>query len=709
MEIDKVLFEQYLPYAKGVIIDRAIPDIDGLKPAQRRILYTMYTMGLINGNKTKSSNIVGQTMKLHPHGDSAIYETMVRMATGNESLNVPYVESKGNFGKVYSRDMAYAAPRYTEAKLAKICSELFDGINENAVDFVDNFDSSTTEPTLLPVKFPSVLVNPSSGLAVGTSSSIPSFDLGSVCRATVKILKGEITSASELMDILGVPEFSTGGNIHILKKDLDNLGKTGSGNVSATGNVEVYGNKIVITEIPYKTYSEDIINKVVEKVKSGELKEVSNIHDETGLAGFKITVDVKRGCNSDLVLRKLLRLTNLHMKISFITRVIINDECKTLGLLELLEKWIEFRISTVRRVYQFRLEKQTKKEHLLSAWEKIQGKLKDVIDIVSKADDEKAIEELSKFGLDKEQVDYFLDMKIRSITKNNQEKKIKELAATREEIEKYQGIISSENEIKKVIVEELEAIEKRFGTKRKTHIAEPLPEEIFKDNLEEEKEPDDTKVRVIMTKKGMLKRFYNGKGQEYCQVDENDKVTRAWDTMNGDKLLVFLRDGTVHKLPVKNIDTSKGALKDSLINILNLNSIGDILFVDMGGDYTDHVNIVYSNGKGYRVPYSRVEGKRAKYINVYDSTEDGRSVIATKEDQFLFLVKTSKGTIKAAYCNLVSLSIRSDRAAFKIANVNKNDDFCGIKVTRNIPNLQNIDLSRYTKGYCVMVGDDKWW
>ncbi|MBO5388369.1 MAG: topoisomerase IV, partial [Lachnospiraceae bacterium] len=383
MEISKLLLSNYLPYAKSTIISRAIPSIDGLKPVQRRLLYTMYKLGLLTGDRSKSQKINGATMSIHPHGDSSIYETMVLMSSGYEGMNVPYVDSKGSFGKVYSRDLKYSAPRYTEAKLAKICNEIFDGIHENAVEFIPNFDDTETEPSLLPVKFPSILVNTSSGVAVGTSSSIPSFSLKNVCLATQGILNDTIKTPGELAKVLGAPEFTTGGFLHADEASLEKLCATGKGSFTISGHVEVYSNQIIIDEIPYTTTAEDVMDAIDEHMKNNELKGVKNVRDEIGLEGLRIVIEIKSGYNSREVLQELCRVTPLRHKISFKTRVIVADRCRDLNLLEVLQTWVEFRQECIKRVYQFRLDKDTVKEHLLATWEKIKHDIPGVVQMIS--------------------------------------------------------------------------------------------------------------------------------------------------------------------------------------------------------------------------------------------------------------------------------------------------------------------------------------
>lgn len=702
MDIKNVLLANYLPYAKGTIIGRAIPSIDGLKPAQRRILYTMYKMGLVNGGKIKSSNIVGQTMKVHPHGDMAIYETMVRMATGNESLNVPYVESKGNFGKVYSDELAFAAPRYTEAKLAPICKEIFDGIDEDAVDLTDNFDSTMLEPTLLPVKFPSILVNPSNGIAVGMSSSIPSFSLNNVCNATIGMLKGTVNNAEELMEILGVPEYTTGGYIHASKADLTKLGETGKGSFVMSGTVTTYPDKIVINEIPYRTTAEAIVSAVEEHVKSGELKEVSDVSDEIDLKGFRLVVMLKNRSNPQVVLKKLCRLTPLRMSINFNTRVIIGDRCEEIGLYTLLTKWIEFRAASISRIYNYRRNNAAKDEHLLCAWEKIKLDIRDVAQLIASKDETNAKKALMEFyKLDEEQAEYILDMKIKMFTQDNLNKKLNELNNKRNLIAECDVILNSDNEKYKIIVNDLTRIIKNYGKDNKTHQAEPIVEV---ETPTEEDKVDDSIVTVILTKSGFLKRLVSLRDITSYVLPDGEEEASRWAVKNSEDILVFTYDGTVHKILVNSIDAGRGPLKDEVYKVIGLTNKNQIMFIDTSGDYTKYFNLVYPNGRGTRVYYNKASGNRKKYKSLYDACEPGK-VWITFADKF-FMITAKK---KAAFCNLELMGLLSNRVAFKVARVNSGDVIWGLQPLDKVPDISTIDIDRYKKDYTVCINDDILW
>ncbi len=702
MDLKKVLLGNYLPYAKGTIVGRAIPAIDGLKPAHRRILYTMYTMHLINGDKIKSSNIVGQTMKLHPHGDAAIYETMVRMATGNESLNVPYVESKGNFGKTYSKTLAFAAPRYTEAKLAPICKEVFDGIDEDGVTMMDNFDATAKEPELLPVKFPSILVNPSNGIAVGMSSSIPSFSLVNTCKATIGMLKGEITDAESLMDVLGVPEFTTGGFIHASKEDLVKLGKTGKASFVYSGTVTTYSNRIEILEIPYNTTAEDIIQAIEEHAKAGDLKEVTKVGDEIDLKGFKIVVHLKNKVNSKQVLQKLCRLTPLRKPISFNTRVIIDNRCEEIGLYDLLLRWIDFRVGVITRIYNFRKNKAENEAHILETWEKINGKAKEVANLITSFPEQEVKKQLiSRYKMDEIQADYLLDVRVRVLTQDNVIKKLNELANKREIIANCNKILGSDNEKYKVIINDLERIIKEYGNKNKTHQADPIVE--VEEPVEEVK-IDDSIVNVIMTKSGYLKRLSSLRDMTSYTLPEGEEEEKRWTCRNNEHILVFTYDGTVHKILVNDIDASRGGLKDEIYKVVGLPNRKAIMLVDASGDYSKYFNMVYPNGRGTRVYYNRAKGNRKKYKGLYDPCEPGKIWITFADKFFMITAKR-----KAAYCSLELMGLLSNRVAFKVARVNHGDYIWGLQPIENVPDISAIDLDKYNKDYTVCINDDILW
>lgn len=703
MELSNVLLTNYLPYAKGVIIGRALPAIDGLKPSQRRVLYTMYKMKLLNGDKTKSTNIVGSTMRLHPHGDATIYDTLVRMSSGYQGLNIPYIESKGNFGKVYSKDLAYAASRYTEAKLAPVCSEIFDGIEENGVELKNNYDDSTVEPELLPVKFPTIIANPSNGIAVGTGSRIPAFGIKNVCKAVIGLCDGTITDIVDLVNTLGIPEFTTGGNVHTTRDDMVKLAKSGRGTLTLTGTAVTYSDCIEITEIPYSTNVEAIIDAVNDGIKSGAIKEFSEVRDDTDLKnGLKLTVHLKRGVNPQTAYKKLVALTPFCSTISFNTRVIINDRCETLGLMELLNYWVKFRMDTLDRIYKFRLEKDSHKAHILETWDKIKDCLDEAIEIIRHEKDETCVATLmSKIGLTQIQAEYLLDIKLRSINATNVAKNLKELAEVLKNVEYDKLVISSDDEKKRIIIADQNRIIDKYGkAENKTHLAKPLTPE---DKEKTTEKIDDEPVQVVITKKFNMKRLVTLRDMSSYEVPDGEEILARISTSNSDHLMVFTYSGEVYKLLVNDIDAGRGKMKDNIAEKIGVNP-KDIMFVDNAGDYSKHFNVVYSNGRGYRVNYSQAQGKRSKYRSLFDGAEPGK-LWWTFEDTFFMITNRRK----AAYCNLTLLGMHSTRAAFKVARVDSGDSIFGLQDAKNVPDISQIDLDKYTKGYAVIIGEDELW
>lgn len=706
MEISKVLLSNYLPYSKYTIILRAIPGIDGLKPVQRRLLYSMFNLGLgkTEAQRIKSVKVVGEVMsKYHPHGDTSIYEALVNMSTGYEGFNIPYVNGKGSFGKVYSRDLKCSAPRYTEAKLTPICAEFFDGIKEDAVDIVDNFDGTEREPVILPVKFPSILVNSSAGIAVGTSSNIPSFSLNNVCKATQGILKGTIKTPAELAEVLGAPEFTTGGFLHADSKSLEKLCATGRGSFVISGRVEVYSNQIVVTEIPYCTTAEDIMDAIDAHIKDDTLKGVKNVRDEIGLEGLRLVIEIKAGYNSRNVLRDLCRLTPLRSKISFRTRVIVGNRCKELSLLELLDEWIGFREQCLERVYKFRVDRDSEKEYLLSTWEHIKDDIAAVVQMISHNTEEVAKANLMQtYGLEEAQAEYLLDMKIRSITKDRANKALNELASIRERIANNKKVIADKNERYKIIYNDLDEMMSKYGSENKTVLAPELTED---DNKPASAKISDELTTVIYTKEGYIRRLVSMKDIMGTYVAPNgDEEVLRWNIRNNEYLLVFDRYGIVHKILVDDIDQGRGKLVDKLYEKAGLEKAEDLIYADACGDYTGYFNLVYPNGRGTRVLYSSASGNRKQYKSLYDEVKPGQYWI-TKENQFFMVTHR----LKASYCDITNLGRLSNRTAFKVARLATGDWFTRLVPYKDVPNKSLVNLDKYNKDYTVLIGDDVLW
>lgn len=701
MDCSDVLSNNYLPYALGTITDRAIPDIDGLKPVHRKILYVMYKMGLLKGSKTKSANIVGQTMQYHPHGDMAIYQTMVRMAQGNGSLLIPYIDSKGNFGKTYSRDMAFAASRYTEAKLAEVAKELFDGIDENAVDFIPNYDGKKKEPVILPAKFPNILVNTAPGIAVGMSSSIPSYNLREVCEATKRVIDG-LDSIEELATILQAPDFPTGGIVHNNGNDFMNVLK-GRGSVQISGTVVITGLRATIKEIPFDTSIEAIIEKV-EELQKNELKEVKDIKNGTDLKGLAIHIDFKQGTDVKESLDKIFRLTPLRSTVSFNNRVLINGTPKELSVLELLQEWVKFRVNTIKRVYSDRLAKANIKEEELAAWEIVHNDLDKLIDLLrkmTKMKEEQAKSLLmAEFGLTERQALVFLDARFRDITTDNAMKNLKKLAEIREEVEYNTMFVNSEDKIKKLIKDELDQISHKYGTDRVSRIGGEVQK------IKKEKPIiDNGPVIVTITERGFIKKFRdtNSEFQYKLGLSSNDSVLLRYECNNLDAILMFTYSGNCYKIPVANLDETKGAAKDIMSRYIPDNE--RILYMRASNGYTGTINFVGADCKGVAVPLDKFK-HRPTYVNIYPAGEEG-TLWATEEKEF-FLITSNR---KAAYCDLRCDEIIGDyRGKFRVASLDPFRDgyIYGLQEVSKVPDMSKVDTSIYSKGYFVNIKHDLW-
>lgn len=700
-QCDHVLKSNYLPYAVGTITTRAIPAIDGLKPVHRKILYVMYTMGLLKSAKTKSANIVGQTMKFHPHGDSSIYEAMVRMTIGNGSLLHPYVESKGNFGKAYSRDMAYAASRYTEAKLADICKELFDGIGEDAVDFVPNYDGKEIEPVLLPVKFPSILVNTAAGIAVGMSSNLPSYNLRDVCIATTKVLDGA-SSNEELLEILRGPDFPTGGRVHNQGIDFLNIIK-GKGSVKVSGSIVIDGLRAKIKEIPFDTTVEAIIEKI-EELQAGELSCIRDVKDGTDIKGLSIDIDFKRGTDVIQAIEKILNYTKLRSTMSFNSRVLINGVPMELSVLELLQEWIKFRLETLRRMYSFRVTKLSKQEHELAGWEIVSDNMDKLVEILRRLvkineSDARAVL-MKEFGLDEIQADIFLDAKIREITADNAKKKLTKLADIREKLNNCVSLLESEELRKQQIKSELVEIANKYGKPRQTAIGGEIQK------IKKEAIPiDNSDVIVAITEKGYIKKFRTSDDEfRYrLSVSNTDSIKHKFECKNLDGILVFTYSGACYKIPVSELDEKSIIAKDALVRYIP--DCEKILFIKAPKEYAGSFYVVGPDGRGVAIPFDRFKHKKF-YRNIYPECEPGK-VWVTEEKQF-FLITAIK---KAAYTSLVcDEELGEYKGKFRVARLDvfKDGTIYGLQPASKVPDFEGIDTSLYEKGYFVNMKHKLW-
>ena len=620
-QILDTLEENYMPYAMSVIISRAIPEIDGLKPSHRKLLYTMYKMGLLNGNLTKSANVVGQTMKLNPHGDSAIYETMVRLTDGNGALLLPLVKSKGNFGRVYSRDMAYAASRYTEVKLNPVCSELFGDLDKNTVDFFDNYDGTMKEPTLLPATFPSILANPNQGIAVGMASNICSFNLRELCEATIMLMHDP---DADILDTLLAPDFPTGGELIYNRSELKEIYRTGRGSfkVRAKYEYDKSQNCIDIKEIPYTTTVEVIIDKIVDLVKSGKVKEISDIRDETDLKGLKITIDLKRGVDPDKLMLKLFKMTPLQDSFGCNFNILVEGSPIVLGVNDMICEWLRFRRSCIKRAIAFDIQKKSEKLHLLEGLSLILLDIDKAIKIVRETeDDSMVIPNLMKgFKITEVQAEYVAEIKLRNLNKDYILKRIAEIETLKKELEELKSTLESKTKINKLIEKQLKQIAKKYGSDRKTEI---ITADEIKDIVEEEI-IDNYSVKLFRTQHGYLKKIslvsLRTSGEQ--RLKDDDTMIQEIEAQNSSEIIFFARSGDVYKIKAYDVPDSKASLLGEFIpNLVGLTEKEEIVGMSATDDFSGDLVFFFENGKAARVPLKSYQTKtnRKKLANGFSS------------------------------------------------------------------------------------------
>lgn len=641
--ITDTLKNNYMPYAMSVILSRALPEIDGFKPSHRKLLYTMYTMGLLQGGTIKSANIVGRTMQLNPHGDAAIYETMVRLSRGNESLLYPYVESKGNFGKAYSKNMMYAASRYTEAKLAPICHELFDDIKSDTVDFVDNYDNTMKEPTLLPVTFPSILCNVTTGIAVSMASSIASFNLKEICDTTVALMKNPDHDVS---DTLVAPDFVGGGFVIYDKEELDKIYNTGRGSVKvrARYTYDKQYNCIDITQIPPTTTSEAVIDKIIELVKTNKIKEISDIRDETDLSGLKITIDLKRGVNPDTFMTKLYKITPLQDTFSCNFNVLIKGRPVVLGVKGILSEWIDFRLECIRRRLNFNLEKKRKQLHLLKGLSKILLDIDKAVKIVreTESEDEVVPNLMIGFGIDEVQAEYVAEIKLRHLNREYILKRIKDIEQLETDISELESTLASKNKMKKIIISELESVAKKYDTGRKSEVIYDIGDE----SVEEVVEIPDYPVTLFLSEQGYLKKIKTANlrlsGEQ--KLKEGDKMLPEIECSNKDELLFFTNNRQVYKTHVDDFaDTKASVLGEYVPGKLEMAEGEQVIYMAVLSEYKGYMIFAYENGKLAKVDISAYATKtnRKKLINAYSGKADLAQAIYIQEDTDIVLCSSS--------------------------------------------------------------------
>ena len=669
--ISETLEINYMPYAMSVIVSRAIPEIDGFKPSHRKLLYTMYKMGLLNGGRQKSANIVGQTMKLNPHGDAAIYETMVRLAKGNETLLHPFVDSKGNFGKVYSRDMAYAASRYTEAKLDSISAELFRDIDSDTVDMVDNYDGTMKEPSLLPTTFPNVLVTANQGIAVGMASNICSFNLKEVCDTAVALINNP---DHDILETLPGPDFSTGAELLFDEAAVREIYATGRGSfkLRAKWRYEKKDNVIEIYEIPYSTTSEAIMDKVAELIKAGKIKEINDMRDETDLNGLKLAIDLKRGVEPEKLMQKLFRLTPLQDSFACNFNILIAGMPRVMGVGEILEEWTAWRMDCVKRRLFFQIQKKEDRLHLLKGLERILLDIDKAIAIIRETELENEVVPnlMIGFGIDEIQANYVAEIKLRNINKEYILKQIKNIADLEKEIADLQDTLNSGRKLKNLIISELKTVADKFGQPRKTEIVYESRQSEPEDEIEE---VPDYPVTLFVSKEGYLKKITQASlrmsGEQ--KFKEGDTLAFSKETTNRAELLVFTDHYQCYKTRLSDFDDGKASqLGDYLPQKLGMEAGESVLQVVLPGDYKGYILFFFENGKAAKVPLSAYETKtnRRKLTAAFSDksplktaivldtdtqivlyTTDGRAAIITTAQ---LLPKTTRNTIGVSVVSL---------------------------------------------------------
>lgn len=654
--IDSTIRENYMPYAMSVILSRAIPEIDGFKPSHRKLLYTMYKMGLLNGARTKSANIVGATMKLNPHGDLAIYDTMVRLSRGYEALLHPYVDSKGNFGKFYSRDMAWAASRYTEAKLDKICNELFRDIDKDTVDFVDNYDNTMKEPSLLPVAFPSVLVNTNTGIAVGMASNICSFNLKEICETTAALIRDP---NHDVMQTLPAPDFIGGCQIIYDENALRQVYETGKGGIKlrARYRYDKSANCIDVLSIPSTTTCEVIIEKIIDLVKAGKIKDIADVRDETGIDGLKITIDLKRGVDPDRLMAKLYRFTTLEDSFSCNFNVLIGGVPRVLGVKALLEEWIAFRIECVRRRTYFDRNKKAEKLHLLKGLEAILLDIDKAVKIVRETDEEAEVVPnlMIGFGIDEVQAEYVAEIKLRHLNREYILKRTAEIEALEKEIAELDEILKSKTRIKTIIVKELKEIAEKYGQPRKSII-------IYEDIVSYTEEKDDVPdypVNLFFTKEGYFKKItpQSLRMSSNHKLKDGDEIAQTCEFSNNGELLFFTDKCQVYKAKAADFaDTKASALGEYVPAKLGMDEGENAMYMVATKDYKGMLLFAFENGKLAKVPLEAYQTKtnRKKLTGAYSDKSPLAGMVFFTEDKE-FLLKASSGRMLLIHSGAINL------------------------------------------------------
>ena len=671
-DISDTLRQNFMPYAMSVIMSRAIPEIDGFKPSHRKLLYTMYKMGLLGSARTKSANIVGQTMKLNPHGDAAIYDTMVRLSRGYEALLHPYVDSKGNFGKAYSRDMAWAAPRYTEARLDGICAELFRDIDQDTVDFVDNYDSTMKEPTLLPATFPSVLVNANTGIAVGMASNICPFNLQEVCRTTIALIRDP---QADLFATMQAPDFPGGGQILFDREQMGKVYETGRGSfrVRSRYSYDKGQNCIDVTQIPPTTTIEVVVERVIDLVKQGKVKEIADIRDETGLDGLKITIDLKRGTDPDKLMQKLFKLTTLEDSFACNFNVLIGGVPRVLGVRELLEEWTAFRVECVRRRTYYDLQKKREKLHLLQGLELILLDIDKAIRIVRETEEEAEVVPnlMIGFGIDETQAEYVAEIKLRHLNREYILKRTQEIAQLEEDIARLEGILASKAKVKSIIVGELEAVAQKYGQPRRSMI-------LYADEVEEAEiveEVPDYPVHLFFTKEGYFKKItpqsLRMSGEQ--KLKEGDEITQQLEAQNTAELLFFSNKSQVYKMKAADFaDTKASVLGEYIPARAQMDEGESAAYMAVTYQYDGFMLFFFENGKVAKVEMSAYQTKqnRKKLLNAYSDKSPLTAALYVREDCEVLLTASS-GRMLLFHTGLIASKATKNTQGVQAMNLKK--------------------------------------
>lgn len=702
--ITTTLETNYMPYAMSVILSRAIPEIDGFKPSHRKLLYTMYLMGLLNGAKTKSANIAGQTMRLNPHGDAAIYETMVRLTEGNEALLHPFVESKGNMGKAYSRDMAYAAPRYTEAKLAPIAQELFRDIDRDTVDFIDNYDATMQEPTLFPVSFPTVLVNANTGIAVGMASNICSFNLREVCKAEIEYIKDEDVN---IADYLSAPDFPGGGELLYNRAEIENIYATGRGSLKIRGvySYDKSANCIDITEIPPSTTVEAIIEKIIDLVKQKKITEINDIRDETDISGLKITIDLKRGADVEKLMQKLFKMTPLQDNFSCNFNILVGGAPKVMGVKEILSEWTAFRVECVKRRVYFNLNKAKERYHLLKGLQKILLDIDKAIKIVRETAEERDVVPnlMIGFGIDEIQAEYVAEIKLRHLNREYILKRLEDVEALEKEIAELESVLNSRRKLMNIIIKELEQVAEKHGKDRKTKLISAEENQL---TVEEEKTPD-YPVTLFFTKDGYFKKItplsLRMSGEQ--KLKEGDSITEAVETTNAAELLFFTDKCQVYKAKANDFeDTKASVLGDYVPAKLGFEEGEKPVYMAVTADYEGYLLFFFTNGRVSKVATKAYATKtnRKKLISAYTDKFELCTIVQIPEECEL-LLKSSGGRMLLLHTGALAVKATKDSGGVSVMTQKKGQRLFEVKVyeegmllkphryrTRNLPAAGNL-------------------